>query len=160
MKFNLIHLVWLPVVWLSCKTNSHPTAPFGGGFGPHLERVQKSSLNMLTDEAVKIDTIMAPVEAAFSRQNKPKYKAHISIINSLKRNSNFAKNTLALKDIKKIKERIKNSNSSGGSGGFVLIVVLLLLYVLLKKIGLSSGWSWGIVFLILFIALLFIMAAD
>lgn len=159
MKIKPIHLVLLPVLWLSCKTISRPATSFGGGFGPSEVQVQKSNSGYAI-ETIQNDSFTHSNIAVFCHQDKPKISSHISLKNSIKNNYKSIPNKIAVKDIKRIKNSINNSNSGSGGGGFVLIILLLLLYVLLKKIGLSSGWSWGIVFLVLFIALLFIMAAD
>lgn len=62
--------------------------------------------------------------------------------------------------VKRLKASPNKAQGSSGGGGMALIAILLLLFLLLRKVlGLSAGWSWGIVILIMFIVLLFMMEA-
>lgn len=162
MKYNKLGYFALLLIILSgCKIKHQISKEsFGGTFGSDAPTHMKLSVPYEMQKhatAVLTDSLPIAKEEGLSIHIKGPVKSRFKDFNRVKKllpvNADFSYNA----PIKKYKS---NSNDSSGAG-MALIGLMLLLFLLLRKvIGLSAGWSWGIVIFILFIILLFIVGSD
>lgn len=163
-KINgLAFFVLCSQIFFSCRTQ-HPVNPGFGGAFQTITQVKPSGAAANRQEATdSVTQISSPVAVKKPTEIHPAKQAHAGAMVSGSKLKSKANAVLQkLKPNRTIKSQWQNAKSggSGGGGGMALIAVGLLLFLLLRKvIGLSAGWSWGIVILIVFIILMFIVAS-
>lgn len=162
MKYNKLGYFYILILMLSsCKIkNQISKQSFGGTFGSSALSVSKHS-DSIDDH---LDSI------AIFRDNLPTAGGEgLSVAREQTVKRWRQSLILRAKTLPLISEvhanvpnaQLKSKSSNSGGGGVALIGIMLLLFVLLRKvIGLSAGWSWGIVFFILFCALLLIWGVN
>lgn len=163
MKIKLhLSLIVAILLW-GCGSHKHAQTSFGGRFAPATEIAAQPKM----DSSIKIPTetyagngFVETNADIVETQKVPFGKSILKQYQAYKKLTFKEKIAETAKAVKHLKSAPNKTQSSGGGGGVALIAVLLLLFLLFRKVlGLSAGWSWGLVIFLLAVILILMWAA-